>query len=146
MNRLTNPGTKEAKPNVTIKEVIDKLAEYEDLEEQEKLLKLHCAVGDTVYVIPSEVNYKLNIINGFDENNRVYEQVVNKIEISKTGYLLITCDGMASVVDTFYKETWFLTKEEAESALKELQKVILQQSQERLNRIEKWKEAYTDLK
>jgi len=31
-------------------EVLQKLAEYEDLEEQGKLLKLPCAVGDTVYV------------------------------------------------------------------------------------------------
>lgn len=29
----------------------DKLAEYEDLEEQGKLLKLPCAVGDTVYEV-----------------------------------------------------------------------------------------------
>lgn len=98
-----------------------KLAEYEDLEEQGKLLKLPCAVGDTVYVIPSKTNYDLNIINGYCENNRVYEQIVNRIEISKTGYLLVTCDGMASVVDTFYKKTWFFTREEAEAALKELQ-------------------------
>ena len=33
MERLTNSGTKEAKSNVTIKEVVDKLAEYEDAEE-----------------------------------------------------------------------------------------------------------------
>ena len=49
----------------------------------DKLIELPCGVGDTVYVIPSEVNYKLNIINGFGENNRVYEQVVSRIEISK---------------------------------------------------------------
>lgn len=30
---------------------INKCADYEDLEEQGKLLKLPCAVGDTVYVI-----------------------------------------------------------------------------------------------
>lgn len=30
---------------------VDKLAEYEDLEEQEKLLRLSCAVGDTVYEV-----------------------------------------------------------------------------------------------
>lgn len=30
---------------------IEKLAEYEDLEEQGKLLRLPCAVGDTVYLI-----------------------------------------------------------------------------------------------
>lgn len=33
MERLTNKGTKEAKSNVTIKEVCDKLAEYENLED-----------------------------------------------------------------------------------------------------------------
>ncbi len=33
MERLTNKGTKEAKPDVTIREVLDKLAEYEDFEE-----------------------------------------------------------------------------------------------------------------
>lgn len=82
-------------------EPIEKLARYEDLEEQGKLPKLPCAVGDTVYVIPSETNYKLNIINGHSENNRVYEQVVNRIEISKSGFLLLTCDGMASVIDKF---------------------------------------------
>lgn len=30
---------------------VDKLAEYEDLEEQGRLLRLPCAVGDTVYVL-----------------------------------------------------------------------------------------------
>lgn len=100
------------------REVLKKLAEYEDLEEQGKLLKLPCAVGDTIYVIPSKTNYKLNIVNDHEENNRVYEQVVNHIEIFETGYLLSTCDGMESVIERYYKETWFLTKEEAESALK----------------------------
>ena len=33
MERLTNPGTKEAKSNVTIKRILDKLEEYEDFEE-----------------------------------------------------------------------------------------------------------------
>ena len=35
----------------TIDDVIDKLAEYEDLEEQGLLLRLPCKVGDTVYAI-----------------------------------------------------------------------------------------------
>lgn len=106
--------------NEYIVKIQKKLAEYEDLEEQGKLLKLPVAVGDTVYVIPSKANYKLNIINGYSKNNRVYEQIVNRIEISDTGYLLVTCDGMASVVDVFYKKSWFLTREEAEAALKEI--------------------------
>ena len=105
--------------NEYIVKIQKKLAEYEDLEEQGKLLKLPVAVGDTVYVIPSKANYKLNIINGYSKNNRVYEKIVNRIEISDTGYLLVTCDGMASVVDVFYKKSWFLTREEAEAALEE---------------------------
>ena len=54
MERLTISGTKEAKPDVTIREVLNKLAEYEDLEEQGKLLELPCAVGDTVYYSDNE--------------------------------------------------------------------------------------------
>lgn len=102
-------------------QMAEKLEEYEDLEEQGKLLKLPCVLGDTVYVIPSKTNYKLNILNGHGENNRVYKQVVNRIEVSKNGYLFSTCDGMASVTDVFYKETWFLTQEEAEAALKKME-------------------------
>ena len=98
----------------------EKMDEYEDLEEQGKLLKLPCAVGDIIYVIPSKTNYKLNILNGHKENNRVYQQEVNRIEIFRDGYLLSTCDGMQSVIDKFYKETWFLNREQAEAALKEL--------------------------
>ena len=47
-----------------------KLAEYEDLEEQGKLLKLPCAVGDTVYVlaecesIPAQLDGTLYGANG----------------------------------------------------------------------------------
>lgn len=50
----------------------EKLKEYEDLEEQGRLLKLPCKIGDDVYYVPSEVNYKLNILNRHSENNKVY--------------------------------------------------------------------------
>lgn len=51
MERLTTTGTKEANESITIREMINKLAEYEDLEEQGLLLRLPCKVGDTVYRI-----------------------------------------------------------------------------------------------
>lgn len=102
--------------------LVSQLKEYKDLEEQNRLIKLPCAVGDIVYVIPSKTNYKLNTLNGLKEDNRVYEQIVNRIEIFSNGYLLSTCDGIRSVVDKFYKKTWFLTREEAEAALKELER------------------------
>lgn len=102
--------------------IVKRLAEYEGLEEQGKLLKLPCAVGDTVYVIPSIENFGINIVNGHEENNRVYEQIVDHIELRRNGYLLSTCDGMACVIEVFYKETWFIHKEEAEVKLKELER------------------------
>ena len=117
--KATEEGNEDCR-GCAINQCFNKLGEYETLEEQGKLLRLPCAVGDTVYVIPSKTNYELNIINGYSENNRVYEQIVNRIEISRTGYLISTCDGMASVVDMFYKKTWFLTSEAAEAALKEM--------------------------
>lgn len=66
-----------------------KLAEYEDAEEQGLILRLPCKVGDTVY--------------------RAYT-IPSRIVIKKKFDL--------SMVDSFGK-TVFLTKEEAEQALKE---------------------------
>lgn len=37
--------------NVLLKSALDKLADYEDLEEQGRLVKLPCKVGDNVWVI-----------------------------------------------------------------------------------------------
>lgn len=51
MSRLTISGTGEANPDVTIREVLNKLKKYEDLEEQGRLLELPCKVGDTVWSI-----------------------------------------------------------------------------------------------
>ena len=36
---------------IQVGHAVDKLAEYEDSEEQNRLIKLPCAVGDTVYVL-----------------------------------------------------------------------------------------------
>lgn len=81
---------------------VDKLAEYEDLEEQNRLLKLPCAVGDTVFKI-----YKSEII----------EITVRGI-LFRSGELLGQ-DGNGSNFGIFGK-TVFLTREEAEAALEEL--------------------------
>ena len=102
---------------------MEKLADYEDAEEQGLLLRLPCKFGDTVYKIPSKVNYDLNVLNGHQENNRVYRQVVRAVHISQRGYYLETeaTDITDEIlVDKFYGETWFLTREEAEAKLKEM--------------------------
>ena len=80
------------------KRMNDKLKEYEDAEEQGLLLKLPCKIGNKIYVIPSEINYDLNIIIGHAELNRVYEQTVHSVQVWGSGYLVKTCNGVYSVL------------------------------------------------
>lgn len=102
------------------------LEEYKTLEEQGLLLRLPCGIGADVYFVPSEINYKLNILQGFPESNRVYHQNVEKITFTPNGWYL-ECDKDIEyatghiLIDKLYKETWFLTQEEAEQKLKEME-------------------------
>lgn len=97
MKRLTN-SEKEI-PTLTDNaeywlKVYFKLKDYEDLEEQGRLIKLPCKVGDTVY----------HVVQG-----RIVE--VSNIDLF---FLLL------SVVENRFNNSVFLTKEEAEAKLKEL--------------------------
>lgn len=78
----------------TIDDVIDKLATYEDADEQGRLLRLPCKVGATVYLI--ECNGKV---------------------VPKTADMMF----LGVLWDEYGKE-WFLTKEEAEAKLEEMEK------------------------
>ncbi len=119
MERLTFSGTKEAKSNVTIKEVCDKLADYENLEEQGRLIKLPCKVGDTVYV-----NGVLGC--GEAEEYRVirvdYHSTLGteKNEFYIEALLCANPDSSIAFYDKHFGKTVFLTKSEAEAKLKEL--------------------------
>lgn len=96
-------------------EPIKKLAEYEDLEEQRRLLKLPCAVGDTVYEVQ-------------DLRKRIQLYTIIAVHISNCGNLygweLKDGKGIYSNVNGFSEyalgKSVFLTYEEAEAALKEL--------------------------
>ncbi len=105
------------------KRIIEKLAEYEDLEEQGLLLRLPCKVGDDIYAIPSEVNYRLNKSFGAKGLNAICRQVVDHIEFNSYGYLVSTNEGMTVHRQEAFGETWFLTREEAEQKLKELKEM-----------------------
>ena len=109
MNRLTNPGTKEAKSNVTIRQALDKLAEYEDLEEQGLLLRLPCKVGTSVYMVAQDCGGDtLDCMRGDCEGCPYLYSFVeeNKFE----AYM---CDEIGKTV--------FLTQAEAEKKLKEME-------------------------
>ena len=109
-----------------VKEYLEELKRYRDAEEQGLLLRLPCGIGDDVYFIPSETNYKLNILQGCPGSNRVYHQNVEKISFTQYGWYL-ECDKDIEYatgqifIDKSYKETWFLTQEEAEQKLKEVE-------------------------
>lgn len=104
---------------------IEKLATYEDLEEQGLLVRLSVKIGDNIYKIPSKANYDLNVLNGYKANNRVYHQKAYSIVFSQSGWF-VQCDKDSIhapnviCVDVEYGKTWFLTREEAEKKLKEM--------------------------
>lgn len=109
----------------TITKIYEKLAAYEDAEEQGRLISLPCKVGDDVWFVPSPTCYKLNILNGHGEANKVYHQKVARITFDENGWYMV-CDKdleyaiVNTLIGKMFNETWFLTQSEAEEKLKEL--------------------------
>ena len=96
----------------TVREMIKKLADYEDAEEQRLFLRLPCKVGDTIFYL----NGKL-----------ILEYEVTGFAVDRTGAWLVYVEHYADKTDKAYGyrfdvdkigKTVFLTKEEAEQALK----------------------------
>ena len=94
-----------------IQKAIDKLADYEDAEEQGLRSRFHYKVGDIVYWINSQYTF-----NGV---KRVDEEVIKEIIITEDVILIhmATTDIKYGV----FGKTVFLTKEEAEAKLKEME-------------------------
>lgn len=96
----------------------EKLAGYEDLEEQGRLLRLPCAVGDTVYRI-----------NGGAKDPIIPMEVceVGILFLKKDGYVIqITCldgvdNGETYYLSTDFNKAVFFTKREAEQVLEDLE-------------------------
>ena len=83
-------------------QVAKKLKEYEDLEEQGKLLKFPCKIGDKIYHI---------------ENNQMKEFVVYSFDIKPLQMFACNDEGKRINLKQFGK-TAFLSKEEAELHIK----------------------------
>jgi hypothetical protein len=127
MERLTErTSIGEAIPRLDVKnnghaKCMEKLAEYEDLEEQGLLVKLPCKVGDTLYVI--DTDEKIN-------NTEIIPYTIDNIVILNTGEVLFKYDNYDGVIcylenvitDKPYWDYYrvFLTKSEAEQALKRM--------------------------
>ena len=97
-----------------------KLKDYEDLEEQGRLIKLPCKVGDTVYV---------NGVLGYGEAERYkvirvdYHSTLGtgKNEFYIEALLCTDPDSSIAFYDKQFGKTVFLTKSEAEQKLKEME-------------------------
>lgn len=94
--------------NCPIQKAFEKLAEYEDLEEQGKLLKLPCAVGDIVYV-------KMKFGGIAEAEVRDYTYFIS------CGFCIVVTSKSFDKQNIPFSEigkTVFLTKPEAEAKLK----------------------------
>lgn len=115
---MNNP-IKEYWEHKQVAEYLRKLKEYEDLEEQGRLIKLPCKVGDTVYV---------NGVLGCGEAERYRVIRVDYHSTLGTGrnefyieaLLCADLDSSIAFYDKQFGKTVFLTKAEAEAKLKEL--------------------------
>ena len=88
-------------------EVINKLAEYEDLEEQGLLLKLPCAIGTTVYAVVRECEG-----DSFECYHTCDTCTWNDTHIKEVIFDIEYIGDVGNWI--------FLTKEEAEQALKQI--------------------------
>lgn len=96
---------------IQVGHAVEKLAEYEDLEEQGKLLKLPVAVGDTVYRINKgnkEPVIPMRVIGIAIRNEN--ELVIQTKDIADDNHNLYSKNSIGKSI--------FLTKESAEAALK----------------------------
>ncbi len=102
--------------------VCQKLGEYEDLEEQGKLLKLPCAVGETVWYISERIE-KLGrkkvevsfVDEGIVDSITLGCMMIPQINVCNDENVWTTFDGIEDL-----GKTVFITKEAAEAALKEM--------------------------
>ena len=102
--------------NCPIQRAFEKLAEYEDLEEQGLLLRLPCKVGDTVHELDiflerNPLIIEMEVTDIIIRDDDIYFELVDLHDDNYTNSVLITEFG----------RTVFLTQAEAEQKLKEME-------------------------
>lgn len=130
MERLTEriDNVPDGESGVWVKEhdyisAAEKLADYEDAEEQGLLLRLPCKVGDTVYCMFSRYNKCTHNNKEFDEydcQGCQQDECDSKIEKYIQDMRAYSLDWIVTNLKNFGK-TVFLTREEAEAKLKEME-------------------------
>ena len=113
MDRLTRRtetgGIKYTRHNIYEEDIVERLAEYEDLEEQGLLLRLPCPIGTIVY----NTTWWDDITEKVEVDGKTFYRTVHKHKVSKSTF---------SLVDIYdFGKTVFLTKAEAKQKLKEME-------------------------
>ena len=103
-----NNSIKEYWEHKQVAEYLKQLKEYQQLEEQGRLIKLPCKIGDTIYNTTWWDNIQEKVI----VKGKTYYRTIPKHKVSKSIFSY-------SDINEFGK-TVFLTKKEAEEKLKEL--------------------------
>ena len=115
-NRYCEQQRVETCNECVIYQAIQKLAEYENAEEQGLLLRLPCKVGDTIYEVSYENRefvIKEHIVNEFIYRAYRFPRIEIYCE-NENGFLV--CNNIGKL-----GECLFLTKAEAEQKLKEME-------------------------
>lgn len=116
------PGTdpeewdKQEKATVAALEALVKQRHYKDLEEAGRLIELPCAVGDTVYRTILDKVYEYTVGSFLVDENGAWSMSLLFEQEEKKFAANMDCDNLGKTV--------FLTKEEAEAKLKELEGVM----------------------
>ena len=97
------------KEGISTRTVNDRLADYEDLEEQGRLVILPCNVGDTVYQLRHKQHAK---------GVGISPRIVSSACVWSDGSYALCHQGMPCCQSKDLGETWFLSREEAEKALR----------------------------
>lgn len=116
-----NNSTKEYWEHKQVAEYLRKFKDYEDLEEQGRLVKLPCKVGDTVYCIFNR--YTKCTFNNEEFDECSCQGCEYECDSKKENYVqdmrAYSLDWIVTNLKNFGK-TVFLTEPEAEAKLKEL--------------------------
>lgn len=110
-----------------VAELLKELKSYKDLEEQGLIVRLPCKVGDTVWVVTSPINvFDYDEYDG-DAEYEVYESFLSSVSYYASGeqfriYAKVTNSFIAAYFrECDFGESIFLTREEAEKKLEEMQ-------------------------
>lgn len=114
----------ESEYNDWITDITEKLAEYEDLEEQGLLLRLPCKVGDTVWCV-EEDDYSgmvfMSMCGNYVIASSQYAHLKGAFDVQIKEMALESKENYGVETYIFHKDDVFLTKEEAEAKLREME-------------------------